>query len=375
MLGLRREIIAMTTMFAEKILNEFGVGGAVLDAAPIGNGNINETYHVILEFPNRGADSYILQRINTSVFHEPERIMENIERITAHMAKKAQSYSGLKYLHAKDGHNYVIDEENGGFWRAAPYIESCTFDMTDDLQVIRATGEAFGEFQMLLSDFDGSKLFETINGFHNTPSRITALNEAAERDTTGRLKNVESELEYINRVAETACILYGEFLCDRFPVRVTHNDTKANNVLFDRDTHRPITVIDLDTVMPGMVMYDFGDAVRFIASTAAEDEADLSKVTLDINKFKAFSEGFIGKVKNSLTCAELDGMVLGVFSITIELASRFLTDYLLGDVYFKTKYADHNLIRARCQLKLAKEIMSKYNEMNRIIDLIRERAD
>ena len=225
-----------------------------------------------------------------------------------------------------------------------------------------------------VSDFDGSVLYETIPNFHNTKKRLDTLFASAEKDVCGRRTEVEAELDYIRTVSDMAADLSIRYANGELPTRVTHNDTKANNVLFDRVTKRPITVIDLDTVMPGMAMYDFGDAVRFIANTAVEDESDLSKVYFDTAKFRAFAKGFIKEVKNAWTDAELHALVLASFSITIEQTARFLTDYLDGDTYFKTNYPTHNLVRTRCQMRLAQDIQRKWEELESIVREVLEQT-
>ncbi len=335
----------------------------------IKNGNINKTYKVTYRTDDDETKHYVFQKVNTYVFKNPVEIMANIDRVTSHIRKKCGGRPSLHFHHTGTGENYMYDSD-GSFWRVMNFIDSVTFDICDDESVIRAVGEAFGEFQLQLADFDGSVLYETIADFHNTRKRLDTLFTDARANQVGRTGSVTSELHRIRSYYKTACSLCDRYGSRAFPVRVTHNDTKANNVLFDRETLRPLTIIDLDTVMPGMAMYDFGDAVRFLANTAAEDEPDLSKVSLDTAKFTAFAEGFIGKVKDSLTPEEIDSMVLGTFSITVELAARFLDDYLNGDVYFKITYPDHNLVRARCQLRLAEDILRKYDELQQIVEKI-----
>ena len=253
------------------------------------------------------------------------------------------------------------------------YVDSITFNTLDDLTVIASVGEAFGKFQMQLAGFDGSLLHETIPNFHNTHKRLDKFLKTVEEDPCGRVKDALPEILYIKSVKETAENLSLRYDNGEFPVRVTHNDTKSNNVLFDRDTKMPIVVIDLDTVMPGMAMYDFGDAVRFIASTAAEDEPDIRRIFFDTGKFRAFAKGFLSQVKGALTKDEIDNLVLATFSITIELASRFLDDYLSGDTYFKVNYPGHNLVRTRAQIALAKDILRKSDELNWIVQEIARR--
>ena len=332
----------------------------------INQGNINSTYKVTYQREDGGFTSYLFQRVNTVVFKDPVRIMKNIERVTEFIRENNPNQLSLHFYHTKSGEIYHVAEDHC-FWRVTNYVDSITFDSTDDLAVIESTGEAFGKFQMQLADFDGSVLYETIPDFHNTKKRLDRLFVDAEQDPCGRVAEVREELEYIQSVRDLAAELSIRFAKGEIPTRVTHNDTKANNVLFDRKTRRPLLVIDLDTIMPGMAMYDFGDAVRFIANTAEEDERDLSCVYFDTAKFRAFCNGFIGKVKHSLTQDEIDNLVLASFSITVELAARFLDDYIVGDTYFKCRYPGHNLVRTRCQLKLAKDMMNKFDELNWIV--------
>ena len=328
----------------------FRLPGTIESYEIIKNGNINTTYKVNYTNPDK---SYIFQKINTYVFKNPVEIMKNIDAVTTHIRQKYSDRVTLHFHHTASGENYLYDAD-GDFWR-------------DDPAIIRATGEAFGEFQMQLSDFDGSVLYETIQNFHNTRKRLETLFSHVETDPVGRVSAAADEIEYIRSVYDKACSLCDRYNNGEFPIRVTHNDTKSNNVLFDTQTFKPLVVIDLDTVMPGMAMYDFGDAVRFIANTAEEDEADLEKVSFSTDKFRAFCEGYLGSVRNSLTAEEVASLVLGAFSITIELASRFLDDYLTGDAYFKINYPEHNLVRTRSQLHLAKDIMAQYDDLCSIV--------
>ena len=258
--------------------------------------------------------------------------------------------------------------DNQGFWRISEYVpNSVTINTCDDLNKLRSAGKAFGNFQVMLSDFDATELYETIPNFHNTRSRIAVLMRHANEDPCGRADEVVEEIDRIKKLKPLA-VRFNELIdSQEMPLRVTHNDTKINNVLFDKDTGEAKTVIDLDTVMPGLVAHDFGDAIRFAANTAAEDEPDLSKVSLDIDRFRAFAEGFIPELKHSLTPIEIKTMALGAFVMTVEVAVRFLDDYITGDQYFKTLYRGHNLVRARCQLKLAEEMYDRMGEMNKVI--------
>ncbi len=337
----------------------------------INDGNVNGTYKLYYRYPNGSVKTYIAQRINTYVFHNPSSIMENIDMVTTHIREKATDRVSLHFHHLEDGKNYLLDEENN-FWRLYTYIDAVTYNVCSDLVVLRNAGAAFGEFQMQLSDFDAEKLHTTIPDFHNTRKRLATFFEHVKQDPCGRAEEVAPEIEQIAAFREIAERLNGMLDEGRIPLRVTHNDTKINNVLFQKRTHKPLVVIDLDTVMPGLAMHDFGDAVRFAANTAAEDEEDLSLVSFDMEKFRAFAEGFISMTRTALTPEEIDTMALGAVTITVELASRFLDDYLLGDKYFKTNYEGHNLVRTRCQLKLAEDMWSHYDEMCAIVKEIAE---
>ncbi|MBR3419317.1 MAG: aminoglycoside phosphotransferase family protein [Oscillospiraceae bacterium] len=358
-----------------KIGTAFRLPGTLETFDIITNGNINTTCRVTYRTDGGSTKSYIFQRINTVVFSNPVQIMHNIDLVTSHIREKYPNERTLHFHHTADGKNYVFDDD-GCFWRVMNWVDSITFDTCDDLSVIAATGKAFGHFQNQLSDFDGSQLYETIPDFHNTKKRLDTLFEHIAQDPCGRAAQVREEIEYLSSVRWQAGELSVRYANGEFPVRVTHNDTKSSNVLFDRDTKMPIVVIDLDTVMPGMAMYDFGDAVRFIANTAAEDEPDTDRVYFDTAKFRAFCRGFIGEVISGLTQPELDSLVLASFSVTVELAARFLDDYITGDRYFKINYPLHNLVRTRCQLALAKDIMRKRQELEWIVrETVREAAD
>ena len=345
---------------------KFRLPGKLYSYEKITQGNINTTYRVTYRSEDKTTKTYMFQRVNTLVFKNPVEIMENIDRVTEHIRVKNPEGVSLHFHHTEDGLNYwYADAES--FWRVRNFVDSITYDICEDPATIAATGEAFGRFQMQLSDLDGNLLHETIPDFHNTRKRLDTLFLHVLEDPCGRAEECREEIEYISQVRLKASELSFRFERGEFPARVTHNDTKCNNVLFDRVTKRPLAVIDLDTVMPGMSMYDFADAVRFIANTAREDEPDLTRVYFDTSKFRAFCQGYIRQVREALTEAELDALVLATFSITVELAARFLDDYLTGDRYFKTNYPGHNLVRTRAQLRLAQDIMRKYDELSFIV--------
>ncbi|MBR2459808.1 MAG: aminoglycoside phosphotransferase family protein [Clostridia bacterium] len=343
----------------------FRLPGEIIGYDVINTGNINSTIKVTYQMDGI-EKKYVFQKINTYVFKNPEQIMQNIDKVTSYIRSVNEGMISLHFHHTDEGKNFALDSQ-GGFWRVMNCIDAITFDSCDDPAIIEGTGRAFGEFQVQLADFDGSVLYETIPDFHNTVKRLNTLFCHVEEDPMGRASEAKAEIEWLSSVRDKAGELWRHYENGEFPVRVTHNDTKCNNVLFDRETYLPLVVVDLDTVMPGMAMYDFGDAVRFIANTAEEDEPDLSKVSLDIGKFRAFCRGYVGAVGKTLSEAEIGFMALGTFSITVELASRFLDDYLTGDAYFRIKYPGHNLVRAKSQIQLAKDILGKMDALNKIV--------
>ncbi len=360
----------------EELARIFSLEGQIIDVKPVNNGNINGTYDVLMQ--KDGVESrYIFQKINLFVFKNPKRIMKNIEKITKYIADKLESEGKsrdlvMHFVHRENGMNYFVDDQ--GFWRISEFVpNSEAFNECNDLARLRSAGRAFGNFQMMLADFDATELYETIPDFHNTRSRIAVLMRHINEDPCGRADEVKDEITRLKKLFPLA-IRFNELLDSKeIPLRVTHNDTKINNILFDKDTGEAKTVIDLDTVMPGLVAHDFGDAIRFAANTAAEDEKDLSLVGLDIERFRAFAEGFIPEVAPVLTPVEIETMALGAFVMTTELVVRFLDDYITGDQYFKTLYRGHNLVRTRCQLKLAEEMFSRLDEMEAIVKEIAKR--
>lgn len=352
----------------------FGITGE-LEVKQLKSGNINSTYLV-----TSADQKYIVQKINGYVFKAPEQIMSNIALTTEHIRQKILAEGGdpsrqvLHFLSTAEGKNFWKDED-GSVWRIYVFVpNSVAFDATDDPTILRNAGAAFGNFQRNLLDFDAASLYETIPDFHNTPKRLDTLFASVERDECGRVAEAQELIDYLAAKRELAGSVVRQVECGELPLRVTHNDTKCNNVLFDADTGEELAVIDLDTIMPGLMAYDFGDAVRFAACTTAEDEPDTSKVAFDLDKFTAFAEGFVGKLGDTMTEAELDSLAVGTFGITIELASRFLDDYLTGDKYFATNRPKHNLERTACQIALAKDMERKMEQMKTILHSIRSNA-
>lgn len=348
----------------KSICTGFRIEGEFVGFEYIKEGNVNHTYKVNFRNPDGSPKSYIVQQVNTYAFRRPEQLMHNIDLITEHIRSKKQGRIALHFHHTGDRKTFIYDDA-GNFWRMCNYIPSITYNVCSDIEILRHIGEAFGEFQMLLSDVNVTDLYETIPDFHNTPKRLETLFADADRDPCGRAHQVGAELEYIASVRQQAEQLTRLHEQGRLPLRVTHNDTKINNVLFDRTT--PLAVVDLDTVMPGLVGHDFGDGVRFSANYVAEDSPHWQEAGCDLGRFQAFTEGFLSQTAGILTPLERDTLALSVFSITVELASRFLDDYLLGDPYFKIDYPDHNLVRTRCQLALAKDVLRKLPQMERIV--------
>ena len=351
----------------KELCGKFGVQGEYLYYEKVTNGHINRTYRVYYRRDGEIKD-YILQKINTYVFRQPVEMMENISDVTEYIRAKIKKDGTsakrlvLHFSTADEGKYYYEDAE--GFWRLSRFIDdSITFNETDNLKVIEESGKAFGEFQMYLSDYPVEKLHIAIPHFHNTVMRYGTFYESVKRNESGRKGNVEREIAEYSALEETATQMYKMQKRGELPLKVTHNDTKCNNVLFDKNTFEHLAVLDLDTVMPGLVAFDFGDAIRFTANTSAEDEKDLEKVALDVNKYDAFARGFVSVVKDTLSEKEKETLALGAITMTVECGLRFLTDYIDGDKYFSTDHPEQNLDRARCQLALAKDMIARYGEM------------
>ena len=334
---------------------------------PYGNGHINDTFLVLAE------RRYILQRMNTNVFPRPVELMENILGVTEHIRAKTKAAGGdycratLVVVPTLDGGTYYVDPQ-GGYWRMYEFTEgTVTYEAVESAEDFMKCAEAFGNFGQLLADYPAKKLHESIADFHNTPKRYLNLMNAVERDVCGRLIEVEAEVRFAKEREDFCKTLEDAHSAGDLPLKVTHNDTKLNNILFDEKTGAPVCVIDLDTVMPGYTVNDFGDSIRFGANTAAEDERDLSKVTLDLALFEAYAKGFLKGCGGSLTKTELELLPIGAVMMTLECGMRFLTDYLEGDVYFKVHRPGHNLDRARNQFALVADMEKKLPQMHEII--------
>jgi hypothetical protein len=363
----------------QEVCHQFRIPGTVCDYRIMTSGNINTTFLVVCESQQHGMTvriPYTAQKINRYVFQDPVSMMRNIDLVTQHIMAKnrkaglSERRYRLHFHHTADRKNYYITS-TGHFWRLSNYVEdSVAFNQTTDPKVLEMVGKAFGQFQAQLCDFDASQITETIPDFHNTAKRLDTFFAHVAEDPCDRCQEVAEEIAFLREQQEKTSDLSQRYLSGELPMRVTHNDTKSNNVMLDRETLEPLVVIDLDTVMPGLAAYDFGDAVRFAANTAGESERDLSKVSLNLDLYTAFTKGFISATADFMTQAELDSMAQGAVTITIELASRFLDDYITGDKYFKTTFPGENLVRARCQIALAKDMMAKYPQMDAIVHRI-----
>jgi Ser/Thr protein kinase RdoA (MazF antagonist) len=358
---------------AVAIAREFALEGDVLSAAPYGSGHINDTYKVDMK-PGDGPLRFVLQRINHNVFRRPDELMANVERVCAHAYAKLK-LSGmpdadrrtLRLIPTLSGKAWHIDA-TGNRWRCYNFIEGATgHDVVLTPEQAYAAAKSFGAFQALLADLPGGRLHETIPDFHHTPSRFARFQEALAKDSHGRAAASVPEIAFALARAHEVNVVVEALRDGTLPERVTHNDTKLNNVLLDDVTQEGVCVIDLDTVMPGSVLYDFGDLVRTSTSPAAEDETDLSKVRMELPMFEALVKGYLESTKFFLTPKEKVLLPFAGKLITFEIGLRFLTDWLEGDTYFKIKRPTHNLDRARTQFKLVESIEAQLPAMQALV--------
>lgn len=349
----------------EEVSRLFRIDYEYLGYETIQMGNVNRTYKVNFMLPEGKPKSFLVQNVNTYAFRNPVGLMENIDKVTEHIRQKKPGKLALHFHHTADRKTYVSDGNN--FWRMTNFVPSITFNSVANLDVVRNAGKAFGEFQTDLSDFDIGELVETIPGFHNTRSRYEKLIQSIQENKAGRADSVREEIDFLLSVQEKACTLTDLQKAGQLPLRVTHNDTKINNVLFSPETNDAMIVIDLDTVMPGLIGHDFGDAIRFAANFVEEDCSEYEKVGVNLEVFQAFAEGFLSMTAETMTDKEIETLALSSFVLTAELATRFLADYLDGDLYFNIKSPDHNLVRTRCQIALAKDMLRKMEDMEQIV--------
>lgn len=354
-----------------KIAGNFVTESSIRELRAHGNGHINDTFLVVYEADGK-EKKLILQKINKTVFPNPEKVMENVVGVTSFLARKIAEAGGnperetLTIIPTKDGNSYYVDVD-GEYWRCYVYIQdTICLDAAESVDDFYESAVIFGEFQSMLADYPADTLHETIVNFHNTKARFAVFQEAVARDICGRAKGVQKEIQFVLDREAVASFFVNLLMQKALPIRVTHNDTKINNILLDRETRKGC-VIDLDTVMPGLAAYDFGDSIRFGASTAAEDETDLSKVACDMELFEAYTKGFIEGCGGRLTPKEIELLPMGAKVITLECGMRFLTDYLNGDVYFKIHRDGHNLDRCRTQFKLVADMEEKWQQMQEIV--------
>ena len=347
----------------KEILNKFPMSGTVISCEPYGSGHINDTYRVETD----NGTLYILQRINTHVFPDVAGLMSNIASVTEFLSARASDpREAMHLVRALDGSAYVVDDD-GGCWRVYDFVTgSVCLQKIERAQDFYECAFAFGNFQQMMAAFPAETLSETIPNFHNTPDRYRKLNRAIAEDRMHRVKEVSEEIAYAQELLQEVGKLHALRESGALPTRVTHNDTKINNVLMDEITGKALCVIDLDTVMPGLAAYDFGDSIRFGAATAAEDEVDLSRMRLNVDLFEIYTRGFLAACKN-LTTLEQETLPLGALTMTQECGVRFLTDYLEGDTYFKIHRPDHNLIRCRTQFTLAADIKRHLPKLGEIV--------
>lgn len=357
----------------DQVVEAFPFEGTPFETAGYGNGHINDTFQVRCRKASGEQVRYILQRINTSIFKKPEELMQNVSSVIAHVRAAIERAGGdplretLNLLPTRAGKTFFIDSE-GGYWRAYLFIENATtFQIVSKPEDFYNSARAFGQFQLLLADFPAHSLFETIPKFHNTVDRMRLFKEAVANDVKGRAKDIAPEIEFVLAREQEAGSLLKLLKEGKLPLHVTHNDTKLNNVMIDDATGQGICVIDLDTVMPGLSLYDFGDSIRFGATTAEEDETDLSKVNFDLSLFEVYTKGYLEVAGKVFTPCEIENMPMGAKLMTFECGTRFLADYLNGDIYFKIHREQHNLDRARNQFKLVSDMEAQWEDMAAVV--------
>jgi hypothetical protein len=355
----------------KEIYDLFLADGTFLDGIPVGSGHIHDTYKI--ETAEKDKDDYILQRLNSKVFRRIPEMQENIERVTTHIREKLRSIPGadikrncLTLVSSKGGKSWIIDKD-GSYWRMYVYITDYrSYDIVDSPDKAYEGGKATGRFQAMLADLPGELLHETIPSFHDTGKRLQTFFRVVEADPVKRCGKLAEEIRFVRDRAEKMKIILQLGREGKIPLRITHNDTKFNNVLLDKDD-KALCLIDLDTVMPGYVHYDFGDAIRTAANTAAEDEAELSRVAINISLYEAYAEGYLSEAGNTLNSCEKEYLAFAPQLITFEQGVRFLTDYLEGDPYYKIHHEHHNLQRARAQFKLVSSMEENYARMQDIV--------
>ena len=357
----------------QEVLSAFDFGAPVVGAIRYGAGHINDTFVVHTQPEDRCCRRFILQRMSAAAFKRPDQLMENITGVTEYLGRRIEQNGGdreretMRVLRPRNGELYYTDTA-GGAWRAYPFIERTVCCQSAETRpLFAASGRAFGRFQRLLQGYPAETLHETIPNFHNTEDRLAKLKAAVEADPLGRVKDCGPEIRFVLDREADCSVALDAMRAGKLPVRVTHNDTKLNNVLLDEETLEGVCIIDLDTVMPGLVLYDFGDSIRFGANHCAEDETDLSKVSLDVDLFSVFTAAFLEGVGGALTDAEVEYLPWGAKLMTLECGIRFLTDYIDGDHYFHISRERQNLDRCRTQFKLVADMEAHWEELAAIV--------
>ena len=355
-----------------EILQKYDLPETLLGAVRYGQGHINDTYCVVCQPREGDCIRYILQGMSTVAFKEPAKLMENFLQVTGYLGPKIAAEGGdpsretLSIVKTNDGKDFVTDE-NGRLWRLMPFIENSVCYQSATPELFEASARAFGNFQYLLKDFPAEKLHETIVDFHNTEDRYRKFEAALAADPLGRAAEVAAEIAFVQARKTDCSVALDALRTGKLPLRVTHNDTKLNNILFDKESGEGICVIDLDTTMPGLSINDFGDSIRFGANHCREDEKDLGKVNFDLSLYEVYVRGFLQGAKGTLTNAELEYLPWGARLMTLECGIRFLTDYLDGDHYFHIQYPEQNLDRCRTQFKLVSDMEAQFSKMADII--------
>jgi len=356
----------------KQILQNYDLPGICREITACGGGHINQTYRIVVD-TEMGEKSYILQQINTGIFRDPEGLMQNIQDVTEYLRQQICLAGGdperetLRMLRTRDGQLYQRDAE-GGCWRIMSYVERAVcYEQADRPELLYQSGRGFGRFQRLLADYPADRLVETIPDFHHTPKRYERFCQVLQEDKLGRAVEVQQEIRFVRDRAERLQGIQRKKETGELPLRVTHNDTKLSNVMLDDRTGEAVCVIDLDTVMPGLSIFDYGDAIRFGANEAAEDEQDLRKVVLSLELVEAYTRGFLEECGESLTETEISCLPEGAWMMTMECGIRFLMDYLEGDTYYRISREGHNLDRARTQFALVTEMERKWDAMCEIV--------
>lgn len=369
----RRKIDGVDNRNLEDAVYAFGFGNRCSYVKPFGAGHINETYAVYMPGDQGDELAYVLQRVNSNVFKDPAGVMDNIFGVTEYLRGVIRKEGGdpdretLSYIKTKNGCNYFEDSE-GEPWRCYNFIpDSVCYQLVEKPEQFYQSGSSFGHFLKQLSEYPASKLHETIPDFHNTVKRFEAFRTALKRDLKNRAESCQKEIDFVLAREQDCGILVEQQESGSLPLRVTHNDTKLNNILFDEKTGKGLCIIDLDTIMPGLAANDFGDSIRFGAATAKEDEKDLDKMHFDLSLYELFVKGYLEETADVLTETEIQSLPWGARLMTLECGIRFLTDYLQGDTYFKTAYPEHNLIRARTQFRLVEEMEQQFEKMKQIV--------